>query len=330
MKESTRLTSHGTHSPLWRMVLIALACTASVAVPAARADVDVVPEVVIQGPDPGVGFESIGGVAMEPTTLEFAVAEGGRGRILFFGIDGWLLGRAVHSVTMPDGDVRAGNPSSIAYDRQGNLLVVDRLVPYVDVLDYMGAFVSRLELPGLDNNTRDTGRGAVAVAVAPNGRILVGTTGDSARICEFSPDYEYVGSWGVSGVEPGQLLGITGIAVASDGHVVVACGRTKLGIQVFESNGEFIKGFGVHEPGLGNVSVPGSVAVTFDGRIWVSDEMRHVVQVFSASGEFLGFVGGGGIAAGEFQYPSALATDGRQRLVVAERVGGRVQVMRIQ
>ncbi len=298
------------------------------AVPA-RTDVDVVPGVMVKGPDPGIDFAGIGGVAIEASSGEFAVAEGDRGRILFFGSDGWLLGRAVHTVTTPDGQAKPGIPSSIAYDRQGNLLVADRLAPYVDVLDYAGALVPRMPLPPPDDEFA-TGHGAVAVAVAPDGRILVGTMGDSAKIHMFSPDYDYLGSWGIGGNGPGQLNGITGIAATPDGHVVVACARTQLAIQIFDSDGTFTKGFGTHELGQGNVSLPGGVVVTFDGHIWVADEMRQVVQVFDADGGYLGLMGGAGIAAGEFQYPSALATDGTQRLVVAERLGSRVQVMRIR
>lgn len=316
---------------LLAVVLVLCVALAHSVAPAFASDDDIAlaAEVMVKGPDPGVDFEGIGGVAIEPASGEFAVAEGSRGRVLFFGPDGWLLGRTVHSVTLPDGQVKAGVPSAIAYDHQGNLLVTDRLAPYVDVLDYQGALVKRIHLPSPDDEFAN-GRGAVAVTVSPDGRILVGTQGDSAKIHVYSADYDYLYSWGVAGSEPGQLNGITGIAAGTDGRVVVACARTQQAIQIFDSKGDFIKGFGVHEAGQGNVSLPGGVAVTSDGRIWVADEMRQVVQVFNAGGEYLGFTGGAGIAAGEFQYPSALATDGGQRLVVAERLGSRVQVMRIR
>lgn len=294
----------------------------------ARADVAVTPEIVIGGPDQDVPFDAIGGVAVEPASGEFAVAETGRGRVLFFGSDGWLLGRAARATFGLNGETRPGTPSALAFDRQGNLLVADRRLPYVDVLDYTGAPVGRLELPHA-GVVSASARGVVAVAVAPDGRILVACGGDSAAIHEYTADYDYLDSWGLPGNEPGQLAGITGIAVAPDSHVVVTCARTRFGIQIFDAKGAFIRGFGVHEPGMGNVSLPGAVAVTQDGRIWVSDEMRHLVQVFDRDGNLLGFIGGMGVAAGEFQYPSALATDGRHRLVVAERGGNRVQVMRI-
>lgn len=302
---------------------------ASIADPAAaRAEINAVPEVVVTGPDPGIEFDGIGGVAVLPSSSELAVADGNRGRVLFFGLDGYLLGRAMHRVVAADGKVRPGIPSAIAYDKDGNLLVVDRLAPYVDVLDYTGAFVARLDLPAPDNEA-DSGHGAAAVAVAPDGTILVGSQGDSARIHRFSPDYDYLGSWGRYGDGPGQLDGITGIAVAPGGNVVVTCARTQLAVQIFDSKGGFIKGFGVHEIGEGNFSLPGGVAVTPDNRIWVADEMRQTVQVFDAEGTYLGLLGGVGDAPGEFLYPSALATDGGKLLVVAERLGGRVQVMRL-
>jgi DNA-binding beta-propeller fold protein YncE len=307
-------------------IAVALAVFAA-GIASADAEIEAVPEVVITGPDPGVDFDGIGGVAVLSSSSEFAVAEGNRGRVLFFGLDGYLLGRAVHRVVAADGSVQRGMPSAIAYDHAGNLLVVDRLAPYVDVLDYTGAFVTRLVLPAPDNDFA-AGRGAVAVAVAPDGTILVGSQGDSARIHRFSSDYDYLGSWGIYGREPGQLNGITAIAVAPNGNVVVTCARTSLAVQVFDSQGGFIQGFGVHEIGEGNFSLPGGVVVTPDNRIWVTDEMRQTVQVFDAGGKYLGRFGGAGVAPGEFLYPSALTTDGGL-LVVAERLGGRVQVMRL-
>ena len=75
--------------------------------------------------------------------------------------------------------------------------------------------------------------------------------------------------------------------------------------------------------------MPSGIAATPDGRIWVSDELRQIVQVFIPEGEFLGSLGRGGSAPGEFLYPSALATDGGERLAVAESVGARFQVFSI-
>jgi hypothetical protein len=91
-----------------------------------------------------------------------------------------------------------------------------------------------------------------------------------------------------------------------------------------------VLGFGVHDIGMGNFSFPSAVASTQDGRIWVSDEIRQVIQVFDSTGQFLGMLGGQGQRPGEFLYPSALACDDGGRLAVTERVGRRLQLLRIR
>jgi hypothetical protein len=53
-----------------------------------------------------------------------------------------------------------------------------------------------------------------------------------------------------------------------------------------------------------------------------------VVQVFDPAGKYLGMFGGLGGDPGSLMFPRALATDGRNLLVVAERVGNRFQVWR--
>jgi hypothetical protein len=103
--------------------------------------------------------------------------------------------------------------------------------------------------------------------------------------------------------------------------------QTKLAVQLFSADGVYETGFGIHDIGHGNFSVPSGIASTSDGRIWVSDEVRQVIQVFDHEGIFIGMLGGFGIAAGDLNYPSALVGDGRNRLAVAEREIGRVQIL---
>jgi DNA-binding beta-propeller fold protein YncE len=86
----------------------------------------------------------------------------------------------------------------------------------------------------------------------------------------------------------------------------------------------------VHDIGPGNFSLPSGVAVSADGRIWVSDEIRQIVQVFEPSGKFIQSVGVGGRGPGEFHYPSALASDGKDLVAVAEREGNRFQLLRVR
>lgn len=283
------------------------------------------PTAMVFGRDQGIPFHSIRAIAVDPRAQEFFVADGGRHEVAAFDMSGRPLGAFVHRVPDARGRLVDGTPMWLAVDYEGNLLISDERVPWVDVVDFRGRPVARLEAP------QEPGRPAFeagAIAVGPDGGIFVASRDDSGRVHRFTARYEPQGSWGVAGADSGQIGAITGIAVAADGRVFLSCALTRLAVQSFDAEGRFLGGFGLHDLGEGNFSLPSGVAVTADGRLWVADQIRQVVNVFQVSGSYVGMFGGLGTAPGEFQYPSALASDGGGLLVVAERVGNRVQVWR--
>lgn len=308
-----------------RLVGLMLLTSAAVAPSQAAFDPGLAtPTAMVFGRDQGIPFHSVRAVAVDPHAQEFFVADGGRHEIAAFDLGGQPLGSFVHRVPDSRGRLVDGTPMALAVDVEGNLLVADERVPWVDVLDFRGRPVARLQAA----DAGAAGFEAGAIAVGPDGSIFVATRGDSARVHRFSSRYEHQGSWGVAGVDSGQIGAITGIAVAADGRVFLSCALTTLAVQSFDADGRFLGGFGLHELGDGNFSLPSGVAVTADGRLWVADQVRQVVNVFDPTGSYVGMFGGLGTAPGEFQYPSALASDGGGLLVVAERVGNRVQVWR--
>jgi DNA-binding beta-propeller fold protein YncE len=286
---------------------------------------------MIAGPAPGVPFKSPRAIAIDAQHDEVLLANTGDHRIEIYSFGGARRARFIHRVQGTGGAWVDGVPVALAVDRAGRIFVSDALASYVDVLDYRGKSVARLELPAAIAPARVATRsGPGALAIAPDGGLLVAERGGENRVHRFGPDLGLVGSWGVSGLEPGQLSAITGLAVGRDGEVVVACAGTRLAIQIFSPTGEYLRGFGVHDIGPGNFSLPSGVAVSADGRIWVSDEIRQIVQVFEPSGKFIQSVGVGGRGPGEFHYPSALASDGKDLVAVAEREGNRFQLLRVR
>jgi DNA-binding beta-propeller fold protein YncE len=217
-----------------------------------------------------------------------------------------------------------GNPIALAVDSAGHVLVADAAATYVDVLDFRGNSMARLELPALQGAI-----GPSTVAVTKAGMILVGTSGETGRIYRFTREYALDGSWGEAGRSPGHLSNVRGVAESPSGLIVVLCSDTQLAVQRFTADGDYLGGFGSHDIGPGNVSFPSGIAITADGRTFVSDELRQLIQVFDDKGSVLGSLGKGGLGPGEFQYPSALASDGRDRLAVVERVGARLQLLQI-
>lgn len=287
------------------------------------------PRTIIREGRSGTPFFSPRGVAIDMKRGEVIVANTGQHRIEFFDLAGRPAGHFIHRVELPDGSLMDAQPTGVAVDQVGRLLVVDKLATYVNVLDFRGRSLGRLELPAPDN-APDLRNAPGCVAVMADGTICVGTRGKEGRIYTFGSDYKRLGVWGRAGSGSGQLSVITSLAPSQDGNLVVVCQQTDLAIQVFDPAGRFQFGFGRHEIGPGNFSFPSGVVVTPDGRIWVTDELRQIVQVFDPKGGFLGAVGSGGPGPGQFLYPSALANGGDSLLAVAERIGNRLQLFGIR
>jgi DNA-binding beta-propeller fold protein YncE len=292
---------------------------------AAQGAPSAVPRAAVGGRDMGIPFANLSCVAVNPRHGEILAADQGRGEIATFDTLGVPLGFFVHSVPGPDGAPRDGRPAFLAVDGDGRLLVSDLEAPFVDVLDVRGRSLGRLELPG---DSLDFGDGPGAIAVGPDGRIFVASRGHRGRIHVFGPDHAHRGSWGEAGQDSARIADVTGLAVDARHRVWIACASTRLCVQVFDDAGRFAFGFGLHDMGPRNFSLPSGIALTSDGRVWVGDGIRHIVQVFDSQGTHLGPIGGLGNGPGDLQYPCALATDGRDLLVVAERVGKRFQVWR--
>jgi DNA-binding beta-propeller fold protein YncE len=299
-----------------------LALLAALLAPASLHAADLaLPESVISGYEDGARFRTPRGVALDAVREELVVANTGDHRIEIFSMHGRPLGRFVHTVTLPDGSTAPGLPHAVAILPTGRIAVTDNLAATVDIVDRRGRSVATLSLPTAVQGSPQ------ALAVTLDGCLLVaGPTGDD-RVYRFDATLHQAGIWGTSGAEPGKLHAITALTVLPDGRIAVACAQTKLGVQIFSKDGAYQSGFGIHDIGHGNFSLPSGIAATADGRIWVSDEIRQVIQTFDPNGTYLGMIGGFGVAAGDLNYPCALAGDGRDRLAVAEREFGRVQIL---
>jgi len=264
-------------------------------------------------------------VALDPGHGEIAVANSGLGRIEFFDYRTWPRGFFLHQVPGPNGIPEPGEPFSLAFTPSGELLVTDLRAPWVDVVDYRGRSRQHVRLPAPDD-TCDGRRGPGEVTVAPDGRVFVASRG-LGRVHVFDAEYRPLGSWGVTGRDSGQISDITALAVDGEGRVFVACASTEYAVQVFDADGTWRLGFGRHDLGPGNFSLPTGLAFASGGRVCVSDGLRQFVQVFDSDGSYVGVVGGPGVGPGEFREPSALAGDGHGVLALAEKSGGRFQVM---
>lgn len=273
----------------------------------------------------GESFVRPRAVAVDAGHGEIAVANTGLGRVEFFDYRTYPRGYFTHQVTGPDGTPEPGEPVALAYMSRGELLISDMKSSTVDLVDYRGRMLRQFRLPAPDDTARgDHGPGPIAVG--SDGRVYVASRG-AGRVYVYSPELALLTSWGTTGRDSGQMHAITALAVDSSSRVFVACASGELAVQVFDDTGRFAFGFGRHDIGPGNFSLPSGLAFSPGGRVCVSDAIRQVVQVFDSVGTYVGAVGGFGVGPGEFREPSALAGDGHGLLALAEKSGGRFQVM---
>jgi DNA-binding beta-propeller fold protein YncE len=323
---------HGRHAgnrwaPVVLLAAIGLSLLASTPAAAAPTALTVQPLLIVSGPEPGLSFNGPRGIALDAAHQEVVLANTDDHLIEIFSLAGDRRARFIHRVQGQGGQWEDGVPQALVVDRAGRILVSDRRAAYVDILDYRGRSVGRVEIPAA---ARDSAGGPGALALTPDGGLLIADRGLSGRVYRFSPGLEFAGAWGDSGAGPGQLTTISGIAVAAGGEVVVTCTLTQLAVQIFSPTGEYLRGFGVHDIGAGNFSYPSGVTIASDNRIWVTDQLRQIIQVFDLSGQFLQSYGGIGSGPGQFLYPSALASNGTDLVAVAECRGNRFQLLRVQ
>lgn len=112
----------------------------------------------------------------------------------------------------------------------------------------------------------------------------------------FSPNGEYLRSWGTPGTGPGNLghdagtsSGPTGIAVAVDGRVFVADSLNQR-VQVYSGSGQFLTGWGSEGDENGQFRYPDGILVNnSNGHVYVADAdwRTNHIQRFTLDGTFV-------------------------------------------
>jgi tripartite motif-containing protein 71 len=163
-----------------------------------------------------------------------------------------------------------------------------------------------------------------AVAVAPNGDLLVGDH-FSGRVQRFR-DGGFVGSFGLRGEGCGRLGAIGGVAVDAKGNTYVLDTDQQL-VQVFDAADASVRCFGGKGRGVGKLSTTsgsyaassasGGIAVAGD-TVYVADTGNDRVQRFSLTGGRPK-----SLEAGKLKQPQGLAVQGT-RLLVADDGNHRV------
>jgi peptidoglycan/xylan/chitin deacetylase (PgdA/CDA1 family)/DNA-binding beta-propeller fold protein YncE len=212
---------------------------------------------------------------------------------------------------------RLSDPSGIATDSFGNLVVADTGHDRVVRLTAGGGYLGQLGGPAVLSQPE-------GVAVDAFGDVYVADTGHN-RIVEFDPNGAVVRAWGSEGQGPGQFEFPTALAIEPGGDLYVAdTGNGR--VQRFAPTGGPPKlVFGSLGTRRGQFDAPSGLAVTQTGEVLVSDTGNDRVQVFYPTGAFRRAWGKHGSDPGRLDGPQGIALDPSGAVLVADGGNDRVE-----
>lgn len=269
-------------------------------------------------------FKEPSGVWYDTPHGEIYVADGGNHRVVV--LDDRGLPKAEFKRTVLKSGTTTevpGEPSRIAVNSRGDIYIVDLLAQYVEVCDYRGRMLRRIELHD-DSLPGGPVVKATAVAIDHRDNVYIASL---TRVYVFDAQDRLLRTIGTKGTDPGQFTAITALWVDRNGRIYVTDFRG-LAVHVLAADGTVITAFGQHDSGVTNFGLPVGICTDVRNNIWVVDTLRHIVSVFRTKGnsiEYLDHIGAYGATPGLFAFPMAVTGSDNGRLVVTDRVGGRVQ-----
>ena len=219
-------------------------------------------------------------------------------------------------------------PHGLTIDDEGNIWLTDVGLHQVFKFDPGGTLLLTLGERGVPGEDEDHFNMPTDVAIANNGTFYVSDGYRNSRVSKFSPEGNYITSWGTKGSSAGQFDVPHSIAIDSQGRVFVA-DRGNARIQIFDETGQFMEEW--KDPSLGR---PWAVRIASAGHIFIVDggdqnefwPDRARVLKLDSQGNIIASFGSYGKAPGQFIWPHTIAIGPAGVLYVGEVATG----MRIQ
>lgn len=263
------------------------------------------------------------GIFLDPIKNEIYLADAGNHQIGIFDMRGTTLWSFKHWVTdNRTGQRTLGDPHSVVVTQDGDIIVSDNKADYLDVFDYRGNFLRKIDPADYDNIPSLR---AAVLALDRQGNLYLGTKGQRSSVVKLNSEYEVVLVFGAKGDNPDNFNTIAGIWIDENGNILVIDALSLPVVKRFNQNGEYLGGFGDHTIEKNDFSLPSGIVTTSGGRIWIADQLRQVVKCVDSDGKFITMIGGLGVKPGDMSYPSAISSDGDSLLIVAEKNGNRFQ-----
>ena len=160
----------------------------------------------------------------------------------------------------------------------------------------------------------------LGLAVDKDLNLYVADTGNS-RIQKFSPQGDFVTSFGKAGTGDGELREPNGIALDNQGNIYVTDAANNRVLK-FKSDGTLLQQWTGPDPGFYG---PRDIAIGPDKSLFVLDQGRVRVVRLDQDGKTISQWGRTGAAAGEFNGPTGLAIAG-DRVYIADAGNNRIQI----
>lgn len=227
-----------------------------------------------------------------------------------------------------------GRPSGLSFDNAGNLLVCD--THYFRVLVYtpQGELLENETIGGTCG--RGDGEFSFVTDAAQDaaGNYYVSQYFDYDRIQKFTPERNFLLSWGDHGHELGRFNRPQKFVIDHSGLIWVtdACNHRVQVFDVGSGEAKLVKSWGEqgHEPGRLNFPYDilldeAALRGQSSGYIYLCEFGNHRVQKFTMNGEFVGSFGTNGRRDGELDQPWGIARDSKGRMYVLDTYNHRVQ-----
>ena len=221
-----------------------------------------------------------------------------------------------------------GEPKAVVVNSQGDMLVIDNLADYVDILDFRGKSFQQVYPNRMLGDTTLKIR-ADLIAIDDSDNVYLSVVGDltavlsldrnmnlKLRIIERTAD------------STTSIAGPLAMAVM-DSLLLLTEFREAPVLKLFDTSGRYLGGFGGREIAKEDFSMAIAAAIYRDSTgslsFLVADALRQVIKRVAVNGSLIATFGGYGAYPGALSYPSGLTYAGNSDFFVVERVGGRIQ-----
>ena len=239
-------------------------------------------------------------------------------------------------------------PTSLAVGRDGNVYVADEWLTRISIFDKDGVYLGKWGARGSGDGELDRPWG---LAFDRDDNLLV-VDSDNSRVQRLTKEGDFLDRWGAEGASEGQFRMPWGITLDREGDIYVAdWGNGR--VQKLTPDGRHLMTFGGPGSGPGELKRPSGVAVDDEGDVYVTDWISHRVHAYGPDGSYITtFVGDARQISQwgqrtleaspdlvkarnrvksfepewRFWYPTAVAVDGEQRIVIVDQQRHRLQV----